>query len=200
MQPPGSGVGSHALSLVILCLTTKQKNNCQNVEQVMDQNETEDRYSPYRQDTHGSSQVRKAAKIGNGKIWVHFGRSWELAVEQPKVGGGGKFIWHSGLLQGLLEGADILKKAVQCVPEKVVKGNNPHPKNLYKSLIMSEVIQKIFRKHSQAEPYQSQVRLFWARNLVAHASLGGRAGTMIPANKVRYELHGCPLKPTWWGW
>ena len=48
-----------------------------------------------------------------------------------------------GFCKDLLEVADILEKATQCVPKEEIRDDNPHLKNLYEGLVMTEVqIQK----------------------------------------------------------
>uniref|UniRef100_A0A3B3TB75 GrpE protein homolog n=1 Tax=Paramormyrops kingsleyae TaxID=1676925 RepID=A0A3B3TB75_9TELE len=98
----------------------------------------------------------------------------------------------------MLEVADILEKATQSVPKEEVKEDNPHLKNLYDGLVMTEMqIQKVFTKHGliklspegqKFDPYEHEA-LF-------HAPLEGKEpGTVAIVTKVGYKLHGRTLRP-----
>uniref|UniRef100_A0A9L0RU88 GrpE protein homolog n=1 Tax=Equus caballus TaxID=9796 RepID=A0A9L0RU88_HORSE len=103
-----------------------------------------------------------------------------------------------GFCKDLLEVADILEKATQCVPKEEIKDDNPHLKNLYEGLVMTEVqIQKVFTKHgllrlnplgAKFDPYEHEA-LF-------HTPVEGKEpGTVALVNKVGYKLHGRTLRP-----
>ncbi|XP_056299005.1 grpE protein homolog 1, mitochondrial [Pseudoliparis swirei] len=103
-----------------------------------------------------------------------------------------------GLCKDLLEVADILEKATDCVPKEEVTTQNPHLKNLYDGLMMTEVqIQKVFTKHGlvklnpdgqKFDPYEHEA-LF-------HAPVAGKdPGTVTIVTKVGYKLHGRTLRP-----
>ncbi|XP_066537459.1 grpE protein homolog 1, mitochondrial [Hoplias malabaricus] len=103
-----------------------------------------------------------------------------------------------GFCKDLLEVADILEKAMQSVPKEEVTSENPHLKNLYDGLVMTEVqIQKVFSKHGlvklnptgqKFDPYEHEA-LFHA------PSEGKEPGTVALVNKVGYKLHGRTLRP-----
>ncbi|XP_060782367.1 grpE protein homolog 1, mitochondrial isoform X2 [Neoarius graeffei] len=103
-----------------------------------------------------------------------------------------------GFCKDLLEVADILEKATQSVPKEEVTSQNPHLKNLYDGLVMTEVqIQKVFTKHGlvkldpvglKFDPYEHEA-LF-------HAPVEGQEpGTVAMVTKVGYKLHGRTLRP-----
>ena len=103
-----------------------------------------------------------------------------------------------GFCKDLLEVADILEKATQCVPKEEIRDDNPHLKNLYEGLVMTEVqIQKVFTKHgllrlnplgAKFDPYEHEA-LF-------HTPVEGKEpGTVALVNKVGYKLHGRTLRP-----
>ncbi|KAM6909494.1 grpE protein homolog 1, mitochondrial [Xenentodon cancila] len=103
-----------------------------------------------------------------------------------------------GFCKDLLEVADILEKATESVPKEEVTSQNPHLKNLYDGLVMTEVqIQKVFAKHGlvrlnpegqKFDPYEHEA-LF-------HAPVEGKeAGTVAIVTKVGYKLHGRTLRP-----
>lgn len=94
--------------------------------------------------------------------------------------------------------ADILEKATQSVPKEEISEDNPHLKNLYEGLAMTEAqIQKVFTKHgllrldpvgARFDPYEHEA-LF-------HAPAEGREpGTVALVSKVGYKLHGRTLRP-----
>ncbi|XP_036452264.1 grpE protein homolog 1, mitochondrial [Colossoma macropomum] len=103
-----------------------------------------------------------------------------------------------GFCKDLLEVADILEKATQSVPKEEVSSENPHLKNLYDGLVMTEVqIQKVFSKHGlvkldpagqKFDPYEHEA-LF-------HTPIEGKEpGTVALVTKVGYKLHGRTLRP-----
>ncbi|XP_038124308.1 grpE protein homolog 1, mitochondrial [Cyprinodon tularosa] len=98
----------------------------------------------------------------------------------------------------LLEVADILEKATESVPKEEVTSQNPHLKNLYDGLVMTEVqIQKVFTKYGlvklnpegqKFDPYEHEA-LF-------HTPVEGKEpGTVAVVTKVGYKLHGRTLRP-----
>ncbi|XP_033839465.1 grpE protein homolog 1, mitochondrial [Periophthalmus magnuspinnatus] len=103
-----------------------------------------------------------------------------------------------GFCKDLLEVADILEKATESVPKEEVTAQNPHLKNLYDGLVMTEVqIQKVFTKHGlvklnpdglKFDPYEHEA-LF-------HTPVEGKEpGTVAVVTKVGYKLHGRTLRP-----
>ncbi|CAI9576936.1 unnamed protein product [Staurois parvus] len=118
-------------------------------------------------------------------------RSQKL-VEEAKLYG------IQGFCKDLLEVADILEKATQSVPEEEVKADNPHLKNLYEGLLMTEVqMQKVFKKHgvqklnplgAKFDPYEHEA-LF-------HTPMDGKEpGTVAIVTKVGYKLCKRTLRP-----
>ncbi|CAN2388585.1 adenyl-nucleotide exchange factor activity [Pristimantis euphronides] len=103
-----------------------------------------------------------------------------------------------GFCKDLLEVADILEKATQSVPKEEIKADNPHLKNLYEGLVMTELqIQKAFKKHgvvklnpvgAKFDPYEHEA-LF-------HTPVEGKEpGTVALVTKVGYKLHERTLRP-----
>ncbi|KAG9479753.1 grpE protein homolog 1, mitochondrial [Eleutherodactylus coqui] len=103
-----------------------------------------------------------------------------------------------GFCKDLLEVADILEKATQSIPKEEIKAENPHLKNLYEGLVMTEVqMQKVFKKHgivklnpvgSKFDPYEHEA-LF-------HTPVEGKEpGTVALVTKVGYKLHERTLRP-----
>ncbi|KAJ6661368.1 hypothetical protein lerEdw1_014996 [Lerista edwardsae] len=113
-------------------------------------------------------------------------------VEEAKLYGVQSFC------KDLLEVADVLEKATESVPKEEIKDENPHLKNLYEGLAMTEVqIQKVFGKHglvklnplgAKFDPYEHEA-LF-------HVPMEGKEpGTVALVSKVGYKLHGRTLRP-----
>lgn len=103
-----------------------------------------------------------------------------------------------GFCKDLLEVADILEKATESVPKTEISTANPHLKNLYDGLVMTEVqIQKVFQKHGlvklnpdgqKFDPYEHEA--------IFHAPVEGKEpGSIAVVTKVGYKLHGRTLRP-----
>ncbi|KAA0723491.1 GrpE protein -like protein 1, mitochondrial HMGE [Triplophysa tibetana] len=109
-----------------------------------------------------------------------------------------KLFGIQGFCKDLLEVADILEKATESVPKEEITAANPHLKNLYDGLVMTEVqFQKVFNKHGlvklnpdgqKFDPYEHEA--------VFHAPVEGKVpGTIAIVTKVGYKLHGRTLRP-----
>ncbi|XP_020785261.1 grpE protein homolog 1, mitochondrial [Boleophthalmus pectinirostris] len=121
-----------------------------------------------------------------------------LRTRSQKMIEDAKLYGIQGFCKDLLEVADILEKATESVPKEEVTAQNPHLKNLYDGLVMTEVqIQKVFTKHGlvklnpdglKFDPYEHEA-LF-------HAPVDGKEpGTVAVVTKVGYKLHGRTLRP-----
>lgn len=121
-----------------------------------------------------------------------------LRARNQKMVEDAKLYGIQGFCKDLLEVADILEKATESVPKEEVNTQNPHLKNLFDGLVMTEVqIQKVFTKHGlvklnpdgqKFDPYEHEA-LF-------HAPVEGKEpGTVAIVTKVGYKLHGRTLRP-----
>ncbi|XP_051987526.1 grpE protein homolog 1, mitochondrial-like [Xyrauchen texanus] len=121
-----------------------------------------------------------------------------LRQRSQKMTDDAKLYGIQGFCKDLLEVADILEKATESVPQSEVTAANPHLKNLYDGLVMTEVqIQKVFSKHGliklnpdgqKFDPYEHEA--------VFHAPVEGKEpGTVAVVTKVGYKLHGRTLRP-----
>ncbi|XP_056156294.1 grpE protein homolog 1, mitochondrial isoform X2 [Lampris incognitus] len=121
-----------------------------------------------------------------------------LRTRSKKMVEDAKLYGIQGFCKDLLEVADILEKATESVPKEEVTTQNPHLKNLYDGLVMTEVqIQKLFTKHGlvklnpdgqKFDPYEHEA-LF-------HTPMEGKEpGTVAVVTKVGYKLHGRTLRP-----
>ncbi|XP_075050548.1 grpE protein homolog 1, mitochondrial [Mixophyes fleayi] len=121
-----------------------------------------------------------------------------LRLRSQKLVDEAKLYGIQGFCKDLLEVADILEKATECVPREEVKDDNPHLKSLYEGLTMTEVqMQKVFKKHgvlklnpvgAKFNPYEHEA-LF-------HAPMAGKEpDTVALVTKVGYKLHERTLRP-----
>ncbi|XP_075999950.1 grpE protein homolog 1, mitochondrial [Genypterus blacodes] len=121
-----------------------------------------------------------------------------LRTRSQKMVEDAKLYGIQGFCKDLLEVADVLEKATESVPKEEVSSQNPHLKNLYDGLVMTEVqVQKVFTKHGlvklnpdgqKFDPYEHEA-LF-------HAPVEGKEpGTVAIVTKVGYKLHGRTLRP-----
>ncbi|KAM6949048.1 grpE protein homolog 1, mitochondrial isoform 1-T1 [Aplochiton taeniatus] len=121
-----------------------------------------------------------------------------LRTRSKKMVDDAKLYGIQGFCKDLLEVADILEKATESVPKEEVSNNNPHLKNLYDGLVMTEVqMQKVFTKHGLVKlnpegekfnPYEHEA-LF-------HAPVEGKEpGTVAVVTKVGYKIHSRTLRP-----
>ncbi|XP_077399735.1 grpE protein homolog 1, mitochondrial [Vanacampus margaritifer] len=103
-----------------------------------------------------------------------------------------------GFCEDLLEVADILEKAKESVPKEEVTSQNPHLKNLYDGLVITEVqIQKVFTKHNlvKLNPYGHKFDPYEHEALFHAPAEGKEPGTVTAVTKVGYKLHGRTLRP-----
>ncbi|KAM4709054.1 grpE protein homolog 1, mitochondrial [Discoglossus pictus] len=118
-------------------------------------------------------------------------RSQKL-VEEAKLYG------IQGFCKDLLEVADILEKATESVPKEEVKNENPHLKNLYEGLIMTEVqMQKVFKKHGvvKLNPIGAKFNPYEHEALFHSPVEGKEPGSVALVTKVGYKLHERTLRP-----
>ncbi|KAF5887484.1 grpE protein 1, mitochondrial [Clarias magur] len=103
-----------------------------------------------------------------------------------------------GFCKDLLEVADILEKATQSVPKEEVTSANPHLKNLYDGLVMTQVqVQKVFTKHGlvKLDPVGLKFDPYEHEALFQIPLEGQEPGTVATVTKVGYKLHGRTLRP-----
>ncbi|KAM9087637.1 grpE protein homolog 1, mitochondrial [Megaptera novaeangliae] len=183
----------------LLCTATKQKNNGQNLEEDVGQNEQKtDLPSAEKTLMEEKAKLEEQLKETMEKYKRALADSENLRQRSQKLVEEAKLYGIQGFCKDLLEVADILEKATQCVPKEEIRDDNPHLKNLYEGLVMTEVqIQKVFRKHgllrlnpvgAKFDPYEHEA-LF-------HTPVEGKEPGMVAlVNKVGYKLHGRTLRP-----
>ncbi|KAK3925489.1 GrpE protein-like protein, mitochondrial [Frankliniella fusca] len=98
----------------------------------------------------------------------------------------------------LLEVADILGKATESVPKEEVKDNNPHLKNLYEGLTMTEAqLLKVFTRHGllQVNPLNEKFDPNLHEALFEQEVQGKEPGSVVVVSKVGYKLHERCIRP-----
>ncbi|KAM5337938.1 grpE protein homolog 1, mitochondrial [Glossophaga mutica] len=183
----------------LLCTATKQKNNGQNLEE--DAGHSEQKTDPPSTEKtllEEKVKLEEQLKEATEKYKRALADTENLRQRTQKLVEEAKLYGIQAFCKDLLEVADILEKATQSVPKEEVSEDNPHLKNLYEGLVMTQVqIQKVFTKHgllrldpvgARFDPYEHEA-LF-------HAPVEGKEpGTVALVNKVGYKLHGRTLRP-----
>uniref|UniRef100_A0A8C2NZ66 GrpE protein homolog n=1 Tax=Capra hircus TaxID=9925 RepID=A0A8C2NZ66_CAPHI len=133
----------------LLCTAAKQKNNGQNLEEDAGQNEQKtDLPSMEKTLMEEKVKLEEQLKETMEKYKRALADTENLRQRSQKLVEEAKLYGIQGFCKDLLEVADILEKATQCVPKEEIRDDNPHLKNLYEGLVMTEVqIQKVFTKH-----------------------------------------------------
>ncbi|XP_039997325.1 grpE protein homolog 1, mitochondrial [Xiphias gladius] len=177
----------------LLCTATQQKNGHRSEEEAEkpEQNAAEKVLME-------KTQLEEQLKDMTEKYKRALADTENLRTRSQKMIEDSKLYGIQGFCKDLLEVADILEKATESVPKEEVTSQNPHLKNLYDGLVMTEVqIQKVFTKHGlvklnpdgqKFDPYEHEA-LF-------HAPVEGKEpGTVAIVTKVGYKLHGRTLRP-----
>ncbi|KAK9509191.1 hypothetical protein O3M35_006558 [Rhynocoris fuscipes] len=113
-------------------------------------------------------------------------------IEEAKIYGIQSFC------KDLLEVADVLGKATECVPKEEVKDSNPHLKNLFEGLTMTEAeLHKVFKRHGlvQLNPLNEKFDPNLHEALFQQTVEGKTAGTVVVVSKVGYKLHDRVVRP-----
>ncbi|KAL1122443.1 hypothetical protein AAG570_002774 [Ranatra chinensis] len=97
----------------------------------------------------------------------------------------------------LLEVADVLGGATECVPKEEIE-KNPHLKNLYEGLSTTEAqLQQVFRRHGliPVNPLNEKFDPNIHEALFQQEVEGKPPGTVIVVSKVGYKLHERVIRP-----
>ncbi|XP_056883299.1 grpE protein homolog 1, mitochondrial isoform X2 [Takifugu flavidus] len=178
----------------LLCTATQQKNGPRSEEEA----EKPDQNTAEKAALEEKSQLETQLKDMTEKYKRALADTENLRTRSQKMIEDAKLYGIHSFCKDLLEVADILEKATESVPKEEVTNQNPHLKNLYDGLVMTEVqIQKVFNKHGlvrlnpegqKFDPYEHEA-LF-------HAPVEGKgSGTVAVVTKVGYKLHGRTLRP-----
>lgn len=186
---------SHRASPRLLCTATQQKNGHRSEEEAGEKPEQSAAEKTLMEE---KSQLEDQLKDMTEKYKRALADTENLRTRSQKMIEDAKLYGIQGFCKDLLEVADILEKATESVPKEEVTTQNPHLKNLYDGLVMTEVqIQKVFTKHGlvklnpdgqKFDPYEHEA-LF-------HAPVEGKEpGSVAVVTKVGYKLHGRTLRP-----
>nr|XP_020450548.1 grpE protein homolog 1, mitochondrial [Monopterus albus] len=185
----------------LLCTATQQKNGHRTEEEAeKPEHEAEkpEQGAAEKSQMEEKTQLEEQLKDMTDKYKRALADTENLRTRSLKMMEDAKLYGIQSFCKDLLEVADILEKATESVPKEEVTSENPHLKNLYDGLVMTEVqIQKVFTKHGlirlnpdgqKFDPYEHEA-LF-------HAPVEGKEpGTVAIVTKVGYKLHGRTLRP-----
>ncbi|XP_056125870.1 grpE protein homolog 1, mitochondrial [Rhinichthys klamathensis goyatoka] len=181
----------------LLCTAAQQKSSGTGTEEENGTQKPEPG-APEKAFTEEKMQLEEQLKDVTDKYKRALADTENLRQRSQKMIDDAKLYGIQGFCKDLLEVADILEKATESVPKTEVSAANPHLKNLYDGLVMTEVqIQKVFKKHGlvklnpdsqKFDPYEHEA--------VFHAPVEGKEpGTVAVVTKVGYKLHGRTLRP-----
>ncbi|KAI1888255.1 hypothetical protein AGOR_G00183140 [Albula goreensis] len=179
----------------LLCTAAQQKNDGASADDASQKSEQSPAEKALAEE---KVQLEEQLKDVTDKYKRALADTENLRQRSQKMVEDAKLYGIQGFCKDLLEVADILEKATESVPKEEVTNNNPHLKNLYDGLVMTEVqIQKVFTKHGlvklnpegqKFDPYEHEA-LF-------HTPVEGKEpGTVAMVTKVGYKLHGRTLRP-----
>ncbi|XP_069687079.1 grpE protein homolog 1, mitochondrial-like isoform X2 [Periplaneta americana] len=97
-----------------------------------------------------------------------------------------------------LEVADILGKATESVPKEEVRESNPHLKNLYEGLTMTEAqLHQVFKRHGliPVNPIEEKFDPNLHEALFQQEVQGKEPGTVVVVSKIGYKLHERVIRP-----
>ncbi|XP_054259055.1 grpE protein homolog 1, mitochondrial [Macrosteles quadrilineatus] len=104
-----------------------------------------------------------------------------------------------GFCKDLIEVADTLNKATECVPkEEISEEKNPHLKNLYDGLVLTEnILQKVFQKHglAQCNPMNEPFDPNFHEALFQQEVEGKPPNLVVVVSKIGYTLNGRCIRP-----
>uniref|UniRef100_A0A1A8F876 GrpE protein homolog n=1 Tax=Nothobranchius korthausae TaxID=1143690 RepID=A0A1A8F876_9TELE len=178
----------------LLCTATQQKNGHRSEEEA----EKTEQSGAEKVLMEEKIQLEEQLKEMTDKYKRALADTENLRMRSQRMVEDAKLYGIQSFCKDLLEVADILEKAMESVPKEEVSSKNPHLKNLFDGLVMTDVqVQKVFAKHGlvklnpegqKFDPYEHEA-LF-------HAPIEGKEpGTVAVVTKVGYKLHGRTLRP-----
>ncbi|XP_077355213.1 grpE protein homolog 1, mitochondrial [Festucalex cinctus] len=176
-----------------LCTATQQKNG-----QGSEEASAEPEQSTTEKVLAEKTQLEDQLKEMTDKYKRALADTENLRTRSQRMIQEAKLYGIQGFCEDLLEVADILEKAKESVPKEEVTSQNPHLKNLYDGLVMTDVqIQKVFTKHSlvKLNPYGHKFDPYEHEALYHAPAEGKEPGTVTAVTKVGYKLHGRTLRP-----
>lgn len=97
-----------------------------------------------------------------------------------------------GFCKDLLDVADSLSKATECVPKEEVCDSNPHLKHLYEGLVTTESqLQTIFQRHGlmSINPLNEKFDPNSHKALFEQVVEGKDGGIVVVVSQIGYKLH-----------
>ncbi|KAK5602465.1 GrpE protein 1, mitochondrial [Crenichthys baileyi] len=178
----------------LLCTATQQKNGPGSVEEA----EKTEQSTADNVLTEEKGQLEEQLKEMTDKYKRALADTENLRTRSQRMVEDAKLYGIQSFCKDLLEVADILEKATESVPKEEVTSQNPHLKNLYDGLVMTEVqIQKVFTKHGlvKLNPEGQKFNPYEHEALFQAPVEGKEPGTVAVVTKVGYKLHGRTLRP-----
>lgn len=184
----------------LLCTVAQKKNSKSSSEEDQSPASNEQKPEPAVENSLAEEKTRLEEKLKEttDKYKRALADTENLRQRSQKLVEEAKLFGIQSFCKDLLEVADVLEKATESVPREEIKDQNPHLKNLYEGLIMTETqMQKVFKKHglvkinpigAKFDPYEHEA-LF-------HTPMEGKEpGTVALVTKIGYKLHGRTLRP-----
>jgi len=103
-----------------------------------------------------------------------------------------------GFCKDMTEISDILRMAIESVPKDQLSNDNPHLKNLYDGLTMTESrLFQVFKNHGlvQINPMNEKFNPNEHEAVVHQPMEGKESGTVIFVSKLGYKLHERVIRP-----
>nr|XP_020646230.1 grpE protein homolog 1, mitochondrial [Pogona vitticeps] len=185
----------------LLCTMTQKKNTGPNLEEEANPNNTEQ-----KPDSDSATKILMEEKTKleqqlnelTDKYKRALADAENLRQRTQKLVEETKLYGIQSFCKDLLEVADVLEKATESVPKEELNDENPHLKNLYEGLAMTEAqIQKVFKKHGliKLNPLGAKFDPYEHEALFHVPAEGKEPGTVALVTKVGYKLHGRTLRP-----
>ncbi|KAK5649652.1 hypothetical protein RI129_000681 [Pyrocoelia pectoralis] len=93
---------------------------------------------------------------------------------------------------------DVLSKATESVPKEEISDKNPHLKNLYEGLMMTEQqLQNVFKRHGlePVDPINEKFDPNFHEALFQQEVEGKTPGSVVVVSKIGYKLHDRVIRP-----
>ncbi|XP_032076055.1 grpE protein homolog 1, mitochondrial [Thamnophis elegans] len=193
--------GASRRSTQLLCTVTQEKSTGPNLEEEQSQGHNEqkpDSCSDANILTEEKTKLEQQLKEITDKYKRALADAENLRQRTQKLVEEAKLYGIQSFCKDLLEVADVLEKATESVPKEELKDENPHLKNLYEGLAMTEVqIQKVFKKHGlvKLNPLGAKFDPYEHEALFQVPAEGKEPGTVALVSKVGYKLHSRTLRP-----
>ncbi|KAK4882576.1 hypothetical protein RN001_005895 [Aquatica leii] len=112
--------------------------------------------------------------------------------------GDAKIFGIQSFCKDLLDVADVLSKATESVPKEEISDKNPHLKNLYEGLMMTEAqLKAVFKRHGlePVDPLNEKFDPNYHEALFQQEVEGKVPGSVVVVSKIGYKLHDRVIRP-----